>query len=184
MTRWFSTTQIIIIHRRQIIMNQTHGVNHFDRDGGRHGTICLVTKHVASGQTQNGTNTLATRHEGVLHGFDNLVRLGFGRDERFIEGLLDQGQSFGKVALQIKLRLGGGCGSFGKLERLGTAKRCRCRCKGIRDAHDGETDEAKGRKAHRGEGRTKKWKMNGNRGCWKLVTVYRRRRGILEPATS
>ena len=162
MTRWFSTTQIIIIHTGQIIMNQTHGMDHFDGHGGRHGPIGLVAKHVTGGQTENGANTLATGHERILHGLHNLVCLGFGRNQRFIERLFYQGQSFGKVILQIKLRLGRGSGRQG---RGRTAKRqCRCRRRGkrIRDAN-GETDEAKGRKAHLDREKEKRERVDSNR---------------------
>ena len=32
MIRWFAATQIIIVHGWQIIVNETHGMNHFQCD--------------------------------------------------------------------------------------------------------------------------------------------------------
>lgn len=107
MTGWFPSTQTIIVHGGQVIVYQTHGMDHLHGHGGRHGSQFVIgAEHVGGGQTKNGTNTFSTRHEGILHGFDNEVRFGFGADQGFVQGLFYHGQLGLEVGLQVKV--GGG----------------------------------------------------------------------------
>jgi hypothetical protein len=131
MIGWFPSSQIIIVHTGQVVVNQGHGVNHFEGHGGGHAffeqflllvalrcsliVLLLVEKHAAGRQAQNGSNALATGHERIHHGFDNHVRFRFGTRDRFFQGRFDPRQSFDKVGLEIKFRLGtvGGGRRFG-----------------------------------------------------------------------
>jgi hypothetical protein len=102
-TRWFTSSQIVIIHTGQIVMNQTHGVNHFQSHGGWHGDCRIVRKHFRGGQTQNGSNALATRHQTVLHGFHNLGSLRFFANQTFIECFFNEWKLVENVLVQVKL---------------------------------------------------------------------------------
>jgi hypothetical protein len=108
MTRWFPPTQIIIVHGRQIVVNETHGMNHFQRNSGRHGRLIGSGKHLAGGQTEDGSNALATRHQTVLHGFANLFRFGLIRNDRGIQGRFN-GREF---ALNVNIQVKGFCDFF------------------------------------------------------------------------
>ena len=63
MIGWFSSPQIIIVHRWQIIMNETHGMNHLERHRRGHGSLLRPPKHFASRNAQHGTYALPPRHE-------------------------------------------------------------------------------------------------------------------------
>ena len=98
-------TQIIIIHGGQIIMNQTHGVDHFQSDSRWHGgfVAAILGEHFAGRQTQDGSDALSTGHERVLHGLNDLFGFGFIRNQGFIESLFDVGESVGEVGVEVEL---------------------------------------------------------------------------------
>ena len=64
MIGWFSPSEIIIVHTGQIVVDETHGVDHFDRDGSRHGLheILVGFEHLTSGETEHGSDALSSRH--------------------------------------------------------------------------------------------------------------------------
>jgi hypothetical protein len=59
-----SPPQVIIVHAWQVVMNEAHGVNHFQCDRGRHGLFLTVLwrKHFRRGNAQDGPNAFATGH--------------------------------------------------------------------------------------------------------------------------
>jgi hypothetical protein len=66
--------QIIIVHGRQIIVNQTHGVDHFQPHSYRHADPTNIS-HAAKHKT--GRIRFTTAMSEVLHGFANSVGFGF-----------------------------------------------------------------------------------------------------------
>lgn len=95
MIRWLASTQIIIVHGRQIIVNQGHGMNHFQRDGRRHALIqdfgLVGGEHFVGRNAENRTNALAAGHEGIHHTLHNFVRLGFFGNYRFGKSFFYEG---------------------------------------------------------------------------------------------
>src|SRR6185295_15117212 len=55
-----ATTQFIIIHRRQVIMNQRIGVNHLQRAGGANQSLVTRAEGLADSEQQRGPEALAT----------------------------------------------------------------------------------------------------------------------------
>ena len=111
---WLSSSQIIIVHTGQVVMDQGHGMNHFQGNGGREGHLFGLffgrRKHFGSRQTQDRSNALASGHEGVLHGLADEVRVGRvdaldGLFEHFVDGWLLAHDVFAQVK---------GSGGFGR----------------------------------------------------------------------
>ena len=106
MIGWFSSPQIIIIHGGQIVMNEGHGMDHFNRHGRRHGDrggfFGITSKHFGGGETQNRSNAFPSGHETVAHAVTNLLRFGFFTDNRLVEGVFDSRKLLGKVGFEIE----------------------------------------------------------------------------------
>ena len=62
MIGWLSSTKIVIVHGRQVVVDEGHGVDHFEGDGRGHGDFGGTAKHFAGGQTEDGSNALASGH--------------------------------------------------------------------------------------------------------------------------
>lgn len=75
MIRRFSSPQIIIVHRWQIIMYETHGMNHLERHCRGHGSLLRPPEHFACCNAQHGAYAFPSRHEGVGHRFADLIGL-------------------------------------------------------------------------------------------------------------
>ena len=81
--------QIVVVHAGQVIMNQTHGVDHLQRNGGGHGLLLSPAKHFRGGQTQDGADALPPGHEAIQHGFADFFGLRADGNDGGLEGRLD-----------------------------------------------------------------------------------------------
>ena len=61
-------TQGIVVHARQIIMNETIRMEHFNGAGNRHGRLHISTDKTAKFQNQYGSNSLSAGKQTVPHG--------------------------------------------------------------------------------------------------------------------
>ena len=59
---WFSSTKVVVVHGGQIVVNEGHGVDHFQGDGRGHGDLLGSAKHFAGGQAEDGSDALASGH--------------------------------------------------------------------------------------------------------------------------
>jgi len=75
MIRRLASTQVIIVHGWKIVVNQRHGVDHFESDGGRHGVGDASAQHFARRDAKDGSNALATGLERIFHTFDDFGSL-------------------------------------------------------------------------------------------------------------
>lgn len=93
-------------------MDQTHGMNHFHGDSGRHGLHAIVVgvKHFAGGQTEDRSDALAAGHQRVEHGLANLLGLGTVAVDAILKGFCDGAILLNNVGVQVKVR-GGGSGA-------------------------------------------------------------------------
>ena len=100
-----STSQIIIVHGGQVVVNQRHGVDHLQGDCSRHGNFFGTTKHFTGRQTQDGSDTFSSRHQRISHRFRDQVCLRFRTDHRFHQrlgnGRLFAHDVFGQVKLHF-----------------------------------------------------------------------------------
>lgn len=106
-------SQIIIVHGWQIVVNQGHGMDHFQGNRSRQSHfLCGLfggSKHFGCGQTQDRSDALATGHEGIAHGLADQVRVGrVDRFDGFFEHFVNGRLFAHDVFTQIK-----GCRGFG-----------------------------------------------------------------------
>ena len=101
-------------------MNKTHGMNHLNGDGSRHGLRGFLSEHFAGGQTQDGSDPLASRQEGVSHGFADVFRFGFHALNRRVERLLDERELVHDVLIEIEVGI-----NFGGRDGTGRDWSCR-----------------------------------------------------------
>ena len=142
-----ASSQIIIVHAGQIVVDQTHGMDHLQSNRGRHGLLLGTAKHFRGGQTQHGTDALSTGHEGIEHGFADLFGLRTDGNDRGLESILDGTLFASEVGIEVER---GGC--FGKsgggdAERTDASDSRRLlhiRCKGRGWRHDEEGSERSG----------------------------------------
>jgi hypothetical protein len=107
-----ATSQIIIIHCRQVIVNQRHGMDHLQCDSSWHGHFLGTAKHFTGRQTQNWSDALSSRHEGISHGFRDQISLRFRTDHRFLQSLGDGRLFAHNVFRQIKFNLTAAAGDM------------------------------------------------------------------------
>ena len=63
----FAAAEVVVIHRRQVVVNQGIGVHHLDGGGG---VDCPGARHieeVGTREHQEGPEPLAAREEGITH---------------------------------------------------------------------------------------------------------------------
>mmetsp|Transcript_102712 Transcript_102712/g.296916 ORF Transcript_102712/g.296916 Transcript_102712/m.296916 type:complete len:228 (-) Transcript_102712:42-725(-) len=137
-----STTQIIVVHSRQVIMNQGHGVDHFQSDRSRHGDLFASSKHFAGRQTQDRSDTLATGHERITHGFANQFGFLFGALHTVFQRLGDLRLLGHDIFRQVKVS---GSSDFEGRRRRGTSNIGHRRTEGFGSS---QQSHGKERKAH------------------------------------
>ena len=76
-------------HRRQVVVDQTVGVNAFDCQCRRH-WVDGAGKQLMRGQYKNGPESLASGLHAVMHGFMQPRGTGLGVRQALIEALVDQ----------------------------------------------------------------------------------------------
>ena len=110
MIRGLPPPQVIIIHRRQVVVDQAHRVDHLERHGRRHRGLLRPAEHLARREAQHGADALPPRHEGVRHRLAYLVGLGDLRLDRRLERGLDGPLLREEVAVEVERRRRGGDG--------------------------------------------------------------------------
>ncbi len=68
-------SQVVVIQRRQVVMDQGIGVHHFDCGAKVQKNVAVSRKALSRSQHQNGTHALASGKNGIAHGFVNSLRL-------------------------------------------------------------------------------------------------------------
>ncbi len=68
--RGLAATQIVIVHRRQVVMHQRIGMHHLDGGGGAQGAVAAHAEQVRRGHHEKGPEPLAADHDGVAHGVE------------------------------------------------------------------------------------------------------------------
>jgi hypothetical protein len=59
--------QVVVVHRRQVVVDQGVGVNQLDRRGGRQHGAWLGARGACAGKTQDRADALAPGEQGVTH---------------------------------------------------------------------------------------------------------------------
>src|SRR2546429_32028 len=75
MVRQFAAAIVVIIHRRQIVVDERIRVNAFHRARQRHSVLVFPSAGFGCRQAQGWTNSFASREKGVTHRFVNGGRL-------------------------------------------------------------------------------------------------------------
>src|SRR6185503_17091246 len=65
----FPAAEVVVVHRRQVVVNQGVGVDQFQRTGDRHQSRRLLPHRFRRGNGQDRTDSLPSRHETVPHAF-------------------------------------------------------------------------------------------------------------------
>jgi len=95
-----SAPEIIIIHAREIVMNEGIGVNAFDSAGGREGEGFGATSGPGCRQAEDGSEPFSSGKQAVPHGLVDQGRIGFCRNQP-VQGFLHDGQAGFPIALGI-----------------------------------------------------------------------------------
>jgi hypothetical protein len=98
----FATTKIIVIHGRQVVVDQRIGMNTFDRAGQGHGVSLGASASSGGGQAQSGAHSFSSRKEGVPHGLMDRCRAGGRWRQKAIQRAIDRFGAGDKEVLQIE----------------------------------------------------------------------------------
>ncbi|MNO76868.1 hypothetical protein D3C76_679550 [compost metagenome] len=86
-----ATTQIVVVHGRQIVVYQRIGVDQFHCAGRAVGLLGLAAQGFAGGVGQQRAHALAAIHHAVAHGFVQSRQLRARRGEQGFHGGVDAG---------------------------------------------------------------------------------------------
>jgi hypothetical protein len=86
--RRLAAAQVVVVHRRQVVVDERHGVNHFESYSSRLGGIQRAAEHLGRGKAEHGAHSLAAGQQRVAHRLDDQVSLRDGGLERGVEELL------------------------------------------------------------------------------------------------
>ena len=64
----FSTAEVVVVHAREVVVDERHGVDHLDGAGGGEGGFLVAAYELAGGDAEQGADPLAAGEEGVAHG--------------------------------------------------------------------------------------------------------------------
>ena len=70
--RGFPAAEIVVIDAREIVVDEGHGVEHFDGASCRHSDGCFSSDELASGDAEKGPDPFASGEERVAHVFVDL----------------------------------------------------------------------------------------------------------------
>ena len=83
-------SQVVVIQRRQVIMDQGIGVHHFDCGAKVEKNVAVSRQALSRGQHQDGTHALAPGKNRVAHGFVNSRRLFAFRRKQPLQAIIHQ----------------------------------------------------------------------------------------------
>jgi len=79
---------IVVVHSRQVIVNQGVGMDHLQGTGAGKGIRPGAAYHLGGGQAEDGAEPLAARKEAVAGGVHYPFRHAGLRGEKAVQGLL------------------------------------------------------------------------------------------------
>ena len=87
-----TSTEIIVVHAGEIVVNEGVGVNAFDGASGGNSDGLVSSHSPSGGEAENGAKPFASCEKTVAHGSVDEGWIGLGGDE-LIEGFFDQGKA-------------------------------------------------------------------------------------------
>ena len=87
-----TSTEIIVVHAGEIVVNKGVGVNAFNGASGGNGKGLFSSNGSSSGEAEDGTKAFAPCEKTIAHGAVDEGWIGLGGDE-LIEGFFDQGKT-------------------------------------------------------------------------------------------
>ena len=81
MTGGLPPPKIVVVHRRQIVVDEAHGVYHLQRHGRGHRRLLSSPEHLARRDAQYRAYAFPPRHEGVRHRLAYAIGLGDARQD-------------------------------------------------------------------------------------------------------
>ena len=93
--------QIVVVHARQIVVDQRVDVDALDRERDPHRPVAVDVEQVAGGEDQQRPHPLAAADRGIAHRLEPApARIGRNRQQQ-VEGAVDSGADLGKCACSV-----------------------------------------------------------------------------------
>jgi len=96
-----SAPEVVIVHGRQVIMDQGIGVDHLHGTGGRDGPLRIPAYRLAGRQHQDGPDPLAACEYGIAHGLVHAVGQFCLFREEGVQCAINTGTLFLEISFQI-----------------------------------------------------------------------------------
>ena len=97
-----AAAQIVIVHRRQVVVDQRIDVDRLQRDGGAAAALAVDTEQVGGGDQQDRPQPLAAADRGVTHRAIQVAAGVVRNDQQSIEASVDIGCHRGHRAGQVE----------------------------------------------------------------------------------
>lgn len=95
-----SAAVVVVVHRREVVVDEGVGVDTLDGTGEGHGQGGRAAASLGGGERQDGTEPLAPGEKGVAHGPMDGSRANGGTREQTVEGAVDFRAALGQVLPQ------------------------------------------------------------------------------------
>lgn len=97
--RGFAPAEVVVIHGRQVVMDEGISVDAFDSAGSREGWSAITAARLGGGQTESGPQAFTPSEQGVTHGCMNCGRPCFRLGQKPVESGIHRSGGF----LQIRI---------------------------------------------------------------------------------
>jgi hypothetical protein len=99
MTGWLAATQVIVIKRRKVVMDEGVGMQHLDRCAqvdGAYGKISVAGRHTGGFHAKDGAQALPAGKDTVAHGAMDGMRERLGCGEKPFQGHISERDARGE----------------------------------------------------------------------------------------
>src|SRR6185503_5901672 len=101
-TRWSPASQIVIIHRGKVVVNERISMNHLKRARGPYQRFNGRTERLTDRKQQRGPETLAARKHAPTYCLVNLFRCCSGQRQKIIELNFNEGTTAGEQTIELE----------------------------------------------------------------------------------
>jgi hypothetical protein len=98
----FAAAQIVVVHRRQIVVDEGIGVDALDGASQRHGLLDGAAASLRRRQAERRAEAFAARENGIAHGLVDGGRFGVGRRQQTRKARSTAAVRCGQITLKVK----------------------------------------------------------------------------------
>jgi len=97
-----TAAEVVVVHRREVIVYQRVGVHEFDRAGRGEGGLHFAATRFGGGESENGAKAFAAGEDRVAHALVDGAGASGDSREKAVEGVVDKDLSLFEIIFEIR----------------------------------------------------------------------------------